>query len=514
MSNPKLETYKNKATNIVYDLTDAAAQTAISEIRNSNKIDSFSDVVSELGYKQWETDFSGQFDVMGSTDMQGHTTYSVSLYTDEDPTENSTKPVESGGVYDALTAKVSWADGSKSVQKNLDNPFNKETNNANYSKTDTGYRVYMSAAATYAQLKLWYNNLPKNTDIKITSLIDYTAGAAQIAVSGTNDTWANRQAIANTSSYTADASAELTFNTGNYNYIIISLLATLGTSAQGDITFDNYMLRRDSIADGTYEPYIPNNTELFPRSEQAVLGAVNVFKPITQTVSNASQFIVDSDEYISHPANDYTDTRQWAYANSNIYMTLPKGTWKVSAFQKTAYTTGGQGFAIMKSDNTKLVDLASSATGFISLVQTPVEFTLSEDTNIGIEYKLGDGAYAIMITPSTTPTDKHIPYAMTNKELTKKVAVLKSDGFGTNISAGSDLNNYLTAGTYNCQSGTTASGLSNCPTTDAFVMDIIDMNMAGTAKLQVIHTLTKIFKRLYVNDEFTSWYRFDGTAVS
>lgn len=180
-----------------------------------------------------------------------------------------------------------------------------------------------------------------------------------------------------------------------------------------------------------YEPYIPDNTELFPRSEQEVLGAVNVFKPITQTVSNASQFIVDSDEYISHPANDYTDTRQWAYANSNIYMTLPKGTWKVSAYQKTAYTTGGQGFAIMKSDNTKLVDLASSSTGFISLVQTPVEITLSEDTNVGIEYKLGDGAYAIMITPSTTPTDKHIPYAMTNRELTDRVQGITVKSFTT-----------------------------------------------------------------------------------
>lgn len=51
MPNPKLETYKNKATNTVYDLTDADAQSKLTAILDGTDIDSFGDVESALANK-------------------------------------------------------------------------------------------------------------------------------------------------------------------------------------------------------------------------------------------------------------------------------------------------------------------------------------------------------------------------------------------------------------------------------------------------------------------------------
>ena len=51
MPNPKLETYKNKATNVVYDYTDADAQSQLSSIKDGTTIDSFGDVETALSTK-------------------------------------------------------------------------------------------------------------------------------------------------------------------------------------------------------------------------------------------------------------------------------------------------------------------------------------------------------------------------------------------------------------------------------------------------------------------------------
>ena len=51
MPNPKLETYKNKATGTVYDYTDAAAQATLAGILDGTDIDSFGDVETALATK-------------------------------------------------------------------------------------------------------------------------------------------------------------------------------------------------------------------------------------------------------------------------------------------------------------------------------------------------------------------------------------------------------------------------------------------------------------------------------
>ena len=133
MPNPKLETYKNKATNTVYDLTDADAQSKLTSILDGTNIDSFGDVetaVAALQPKNLSHSIAGESTVEGALDaiaagsgvtvddaMSSSSTNPVqnkvitsalagkqdTLTFDNFPTAGSNNPVKSGGVKSATT---------------------------------------------------------------------------------------------------------------------------------------------------------------------------------------------------------------------------------------------------------------------------------------------------------------------------------------------------------------------------------------------------------------------------
>lgn len=83
MPNPKLETYKNKATNTVYDLTDADAQSKLTAILDGTDIDSFGDVETALAGKMQnyylEENIRAVFDLeTGHTNLVTQTTDTIS----------------------------------------------------------------------------------------------------------------------------------------------------------------------------------------------------------------------------------------------------------------------------------------------------------------------------------------------------------------------------------------------------------------------------------------------------
>jgi len=158
MPNPKLETYKNKATDTVYDLTDADAQSKLTAILDGTDIDTFADVESALSekadlsiiypvfstsqqytegdvviyqgkiyafftihnpgawnssevdelqikdiinHRQPDTNFdSGDFNEQATADEFYH--IAISLKKSTTPTSGDTKPITSGAVYTAL----------------------------------------------------------------------------------------------------------------------------------------------------------------------------------------------------------------------------------------------------------------------------------------------------------------------------------------------------------------------------------------------------------------------------
>lgn len=135
MPNPKLETYKNKATNTVYDLTDTDAQGKLTAILDGTTIDSFADVESALAGKEDTLTF------------------------DNAPTDGSSNPVKSDGVYDALQEKVSWDEQAVLGAYNIfPFPYLKDTQTSDgvtYTVDSQGV-VDVNAASTegYAEFQL------------------------------------------------------------------------------------------------------------------------------------------------------------------------------------------------------------------------------------------------------------------------------------------------------------------------------------------------------------------------
>lgn len=115
----------------------------------------------------------------------------------------------------------------------------------------------------------------------------------------------------------------------------------------------------------------------------------NKFPNKTNTMGN-NTYIVDSDGYVS--TSVASDGRTWSYANSNIKFTLKKGTYKVRGYEKTASTSGYTGLHIFDDSDNELLAVSN----WNSFMTDALTLTLAQDTNIGVEYKLGNGKYAFI----------------------------------------------------------------------------------------------------------------------
>lgn len=267
------------------------------------------------------------------------------------------------------------------IGKNLDNPFKIDKNTStDYTKTDKGYSVFTSASVAYGKVFLWYSDLPKNTDLTLTVNADYTSGTGKVVVDGTNDTLANRTFIKGTNTFTADTEVELTFNTGSYKYILVTLQVTDTTSASGNILYDEYMLRKASVIDPTYEPYhdnvdltIDKKAELLDKDTVGWIGKnkvssifINAVQPIYETVlfGEIDNLQPDTDYILSF---DTTDSGTAYYTNENIFtsdstVTTNGGTTSVqvrtkSALDKSAANqyTVGRGWRLLKNRNAQSI---------------------------------------------------------------------------------------------------------------------------------------------------------------
>lgn len=145
-----------------------------------------------------------------------------------------------------------------------------------------------------------------------------------------------------------------------------------------------------------------------------VYGSKNMC-PTESRVIQGFTYAPDKDGYMS--CSTSTDTRSWGYTYANQKFRLKKGTYFIKAFEKTAYTTGYVGLQIFDSNGNSIFT-ATWAT-LLSIGQT---FTLAADTDIGVEYKVGDGAYAFMIMDNRIKDRTYVPHAMNNRELTESKA--------------------------------------------------------------------------------------------
>lgn len=82
------------------------------------------------------------------------------------------------------------------------------------------------------------------------------------------------------------------------------------------------------------------------------------------------------------------------------------------------------------------------------------------------------------------------------------------------IASNSNMNDFISAGYYRCESSAIASTLSNCPTTSSFMLRVQEIS-ASTRYIQEIipNERNKIFRRWYDTNGLSNWYLYEGTEV-
>lgn len=153
------------------------------------------------------------------------------------------------------------------------------------------------------------------------------------------------------------------------------------------------MLRKASILDGTYEVY-HDSVEVAHEDDIRGVNLLNVHTQKIVDGDNTYAYNADSKGYVSSTA--VSDTRSWSYAKANEYLTLKAGTYKVRIYQKTARTSGYIGFCILDENDNRLLDRTNQS-GWDNAIAVDQTFTLESDMKVGVEYKLGNGAFAFEI---------------------------------------------------------------------------------------------------------------------
>lgn len=94
----------------------------------------------------------------------------------------------------------------------------------------------------------------------------------------------------------------------------------------------------------------------------------------------------------------------WTYANSNYYINLKAGTYKLSVFIDTTETSQYSGIKVL--DNNNVVIASKENIGGTDVILT---FTLNNDTNLGVMFKLDTGKIKVQLEEGNTSTP-YTPY--------------------------------------------------------------------------------------------------------
>ena len=306
-----------------------------------------------------------------------------------------------------VNAKVSWSDTGESVKKNL-------VKNEAVTATVNGLTFTINSDKTVtingtASANTWfYLNknfmIPRGTNVKIHVNPSVSNLTIQCIERIDNSTIVkNTQISAGTI-----APTQITIdNTTNY---IQFLLYIASGKVVSNVTIEP-MIYPATILDDTYEPYIPDNTELMTWEANGVLGAKNLL--VSKAVSgsnNGVDFTVNTDGTIE-TANTSTGN-VFFYINDLL---LPAGTYKLSGCPSGGSNSG---YSLRITDPVAYMDTGDGIT-----------FTLSQATTVKVRIVFGGGGGVVadnlvfkpMIRLATDTDPTYQPHAMTNRELTEVI---------------------------------------------------------------------------------------------
>ena len=196
-------------------------------------------------------------------------------------------------VEESLDGKLSYADNTVLGCKNLSPILFSNvsgTPNALYQLINSGIRVYTAISDSYQRVYITLDNLPQNTDIKISSDITYVSGVARIGVQGyKNGTWTD---ITFPQGVTQSGKWVDTFNTGDYSQWKVWLYITALTSEVGDVTYGKLMFRLATDTDPTFAPYSKTNVQLTQdKAENSVIAPTENGTTVSQAYAVGSHAI-------------------------------------------------------------------------------------------------------------------------------------------------------------------------------------------------------------------------------
>ena len=314
--------------------------------------------------------------------------------------------------------------------------------------------------------------------------------------------------------YDSNGATDYTFTvpSGGYKYLVGGFNNTDAYS--GDIQ-PMLCTAADYAADPSYEPYfLPMRDGKLDIADEQVLGAWNMLdNRLTTQTSNGITVTVGSKKEVRVTTGSSAPTQ---LVNFRI---LPE---KIGlgnlVVGKTYYLTGCPAGGL-GGIYCLVIGRDHPGGSFDTLVDSGdgLEFTydgswtcryvlLQIGTPVGANF---DKTFYPMIT--TKKGAPYVPYTMTNRELTDAPNWNSTNAIANNT----DLNDLKDGRRHFCQSGSTASTLTHCPVSVAFVLDVIIFNSDASAFLQILQPIDgdKMFKRNYASGAWGSWYKFTGTAV-
>ena len=509
MPNPKLQTYKNKATNTVYDLTDADAQNKLTAILDGTNIDSFGDVetaVSALQPKNLSHSIAGESTVEGALDAIAAGGGGVTVDNVKANTQLIADTVGWSGknklpiTLAQLKANNTTGTWSGNVYTYGGATYTVETD-GNYV---TGITVNSSGVTTShnfsiiqkAQLEYLLNDIGKTFTLSgcPSGGSDSTYRLTELSLTGVD------------TATLSDYGNGVNFTVGDFSsfendaYIVIRVFS--GATISNKVF--KPMLRDANILDSTYEPY--RNTTAFPRDEQAVLGAKNLFDGTKGVADNGGLSVtVNNDGSVTVPSG--TPSSYVVFPNSSTYEKVYKvepntkyifsiGYKASNVYLSVNYkaTSGDSWHAIFEVNNVDEYEFTTPSTIYTLWIR----FTISQNV------AFGGATFYPMLRLATDPDSTYAPYAMTNEELTKKKYPR-----GKELSSSDNLNNITEDGIYFFSTHPT-----NGPEAITNGTLIVNKGASGYINQMVIST-ARMYTRSY-NPEpgqgWYSWYAYIGTS--
>lgn len=224
-------------------------------------------------------------------------------------------------------------------------------------------------------------------------------------------------------------------NSSNYKYLAL----VANSSGASSAVTAKIMVRNADETDPTYEaPYIPLKDSMFPRSEQAVLGAKNLLPPIitaNKTVGTIT-YSVNSDGVItaSGSTTEYAPIECSLGSQTSNYLGLKSG----DSFQLSGCPSGGtlETFAlwlrVYYTDNTdeNFLDYGNGVTVTVASSKTVKGVRWGFYINRG---NAPSTPIKPMLRLASDPDSTYVPYVMTNRELTDKKSNVAKELFSGSV---------------------------------------------------------------------------------